>query len=139
MARIAAGEEPDDAEMAELAQILRGLDPTITAEVLREVYDLRSERLVRLLRHALGLERLPTWAESVTAAFDTFVAQHTTLTELQIRFLGTLKTFLLQNRRVERKDLVDAPFTQLHPRGVRGVFTGADLAAVVALAEGLVA
>lgn len=139
MARIAAGEEPDEAEMGELSQLLRGLDPAITAEVLREVYDLRAERLVRLLRHVLGLERLPTWAESVTAAFDAFIAQHTTLTELQIRFLGTLKTFLLQNRRVERKDLVDAPFTQLHPRGVRGVFTGADLAAVVALAEGLVA
>lgn len=139
MARIAAGEEPDEAEMAELAQLLRGLDPAITAEVLRDVYDIRAERLVRLLRHVLGLERLPTWAESVTAAFDTFVAQHTTLTELQLRFLGTLKTFLLQNRRVERKDLVDAPFTQLHPHGVRGVFTGADLTAVVALAEGLVA
>ena len=52
---------------------------------------------------------------------------------------STLKTFVLQNRRVERKDLVEAPFTQLHPRGVRGVFTGADLEEVVALAEGLVA
>ena len=139
MARIAAGEEPTDGEMKELAQVLLGLDPTITAEVLREVYDLRAERLVRLLRHVIGLERLPTWEEGVTASFDAFVAQHTTLTELQLRFLGTLKTFVLQNRRVERKDLVDAPFTQLHPRGVRGVFTGADLADVVALAEGMVA
>ena len=93
----------------------------------------------RLLRHVLGLERLPSWAEAVTAAFDGFVARHTTLTELQLRFLSTLKTFVLQNRRVERKDLVEAPFTQLHPRGVRGVFTGADLDEVVALAEGLVA
>jgi type I restriction enzyme R subunit len=139
MARIAAGEEPSDAEMAELAELLRGLDPTITEEVLREVYDLRSERLVRMLRHVLGLHRLPTWPEAVTAAFDGFVVGHTTLTELQLRFLGTLKTFLLQNRRLERKDLVGAPFTQLHPRGVRGVFTGAELDEVVAFAEGLVA
>ena len=139
MARVAAGEEPSDSEMQELAQILRGLDPTITEEVLRAVYDLRSARLVRLLRHVLGLERLPSWAEAVTAGFDGFVARHTTLTEIQLRFLSTLKTFVLQNRRVERKDLVEAPFTQLHPRGVRGVFTGADLEEVVALAEGLVA
>lgn len=139
MARIAAGEEPTDAEMDELAHILRGLDPIITADVLRSVYDLRSARLIRLLRHVLGLEALPTWPEAVTAAFDGFIAQHTTLTDLQLRFLATLRTFVLQNRRVERKDLVDAPFTQLHPRGVRGVFSGADLEAVVELAEGLVA
>ncbi len=139
MARIASGEEPTEGEMQALAEILRGLDPTITAEVLRAVYDLRSARLVRLLRHVLGLERLPSWPEAVTSAFDDFVARHTTLTELQHRFLGTLKTFVLQNRRVERKDLVDAPFTQLHPKGIRGVFAGAELHEVVALAEGLVA
>lgn len=139
MARIAAGDEPTDAEMDELAHILRGLDPTITADVLRSVYDLRSARLIRLLRHVLGLEALPTWPEAVTAAFDGFIAHHTTLTDLQLRFLATLRTFVLQNRRVERKDLVDAPFTQLHPRGVRGVFSGADLEAVVELAEGLIA
>lgn len=75
----------------------------------------------------------------MTAAFDGFIAAHTTLTELQIRFLQTLRTFLIQNRRMERKDLLDAPFTQLHPRGIRGVFRGGELHEVLALAEGLVA
>lgn len=139
MARIAAGEEPDETDVQALAEILSDLDPAITAEVLRQVYDLRSERLVRILRHVLGLEQLPSWPEAVTAAFDGFVARHTTLTELQLRFLDTLKTFILQNRRVERKDLVEAPFTQLHPRGVRGVFSGPALDEVVALALDLVA
>ncbi len=139
MARIAAGEEPGDADVQELAVLLRGLDPAVTEDVLRQLYDVRAERLVRLLRHVLGLEQLPTWPEAVTAAFDAFATRHTTLTELQLRFLDTLKTFLLQNRRVERKDLVEAPFTQLHPRGVRGVFSGPALDEVVSLALGLVA
>jgi type I restriction enzyme R subunit len=139
MARVAAGEEPTGDELDELAAILRGLDPAITPEVLCRVYDLRSARLVRLLRHVLGLERLPSWPDAVTAAFDGFVARHSTLTELQIRFLGTLKTFLLQNRHMERRHLVEAPFTQVHPHGIRGVFSGPDLDEVLAMAEGLVA
>jgi type I restriction enzyme R subunit len=139
LARIAAGEVPADDELDELAVLLRGLDPSITADTLREVYDLRSARLVALLRHVLGLERLPSWQESITAAFDDFVARHTTLTELQLRFLATLRTFLLQNRRLERRHLLDAPFTQVHPKGIRGVFSGPELDEVIALAEGLVA
>jgi len=139
MARIAAGEEPSGDELEALAALLRGLDPAITAERLQEVYDLRSARLVALLRHVLGLERLPSWPEAVSAAFEAFVARHTTLTELQLRFLATLRTFLLQNRRLERKHLLGAPFTQVHPKGIRGVFSGPELEEVVALAEGLVA
>lgn len=139
MARIASGDEPGEREMRELADVLRGLDPTVTEEVLRDVYDLRAERLLRLLRHVIGLERLPTWPERVTAAFDAFVVSHTTLTTLQRRFLDTLRDVLIEKRRLERRDLVDAPFTRLHPRGISGVFRGAELDAVVALAEGLVA
>jgi type I restriction enzyme R subunit len=139
MARVARGEAPDDAEMAALAQQLVSLDPALTEDGLAAVFDLRAERLLRLLRHVLGLERLPTWAESVTASFDRFVAQHNTLTELQLRFLRTLQSFVLQHRKAERTDLVSATFTQFHPDGIRGVFRGADLQAVVALAEGRVA
>ncbi|MCK6507765.1 DEAD/DEAH box helicase family protein [Myxococcota bacterium] len=139
MRRIAEGAEPGEDELQALAALLAGQDPAITEDVLRKVYDVRSARLVRLLRHVLGLERLPSWPEAVTVAFDEFIAAHTTLTELQIRFLQTLRTFLLQNRRLERKDLLDAPFTQLHPRGIRGVFRGGELEEVLALAEGLVA
>ena len=101
--------------------------------------DHASTHLVQLLRHVIGMERLPSWPEAVTAAFDDFIARHSTLTEIQIRFLQTLRTFLIQNRDVERRNLLEAPFTQLHPRGVRGVFSGAMLDDVLALAEGLVA
>ncbi len=139
MRRIAEGAEPDEEELQALSALLAHQDPAITEDLLRQVYDVRGARLVRLLRHVLGLERLPSWPEVVTAAFDEFIAAHTTLTELQIRFLQVLRTFLIQNRRLERRDLVDAPFTQLHPRGIRGVFRGDDLQAVLALAEDLVA
>lgn len=137
--RIADGEEPTEDELHTLADLLAGQDPAITEDALRKVYDVRGARLVQLLRHVLGLERLPSYPEAVTAAFDAFIAQHNTLTELQIRFIQTLRTFLVQNRRLARKDLLEPPFTQLHPRGIRGVFRGAELTEVLRLAESLVA
>ncbi|MFH1856942.1 MAG: hypothetical protein ABH836_06970 [Candidatus Omnitrophota bacterium] len=39
-----------------------------------------------------------------------------------IQFIMTLKTFILQRGVVAKKDLIHAPFTQLHPKGVRGIF-----------------
>jgi type I restriction enzyme R subunit len=139
MKRLAAGRELTESELADLADILRRQDPEITEDSLRRAYDVRSASLVPLLRHVLGLELIPSWPEAVTRAFDDFVTRHDTMSELQIRFLQTLKTFLLQKRRIDRGDLVDAPFTQLHPKGIRGVFAGPELAEVLDLAEGLVA
>lgn len=49
----------------------------------------------------------------VTREFEQFIAEHTTHKALQIRFLQTLRTFVLRRGRVERHDLVDSPFTQL--------------------------
>ena len=139
LARIAAGETPGEVELAEVAEILRQGDPAVTEEALRRAYDVRAAGLTQLLRHVLGLEHLPSWGEAVTAALDGFIARHTTLSQLQIRFLQTLRTFLLQNRQFDRSSLFAPPFTQLHPSGVRGVFPGPELQEVVAMAEGLVA
>lgn len=70
---------------------------------------------------------------------EEFIAQHTTYTALQIRFLQTLRTFILQRGRLERRDLVESPFTQLHPQGVRGVFPARDIEELLRFAGGLVA
>ena len=137
--KLANGEEPTDAEILELAELLRTQELGITEELLREVYDHKAARFVQFMRHILGIEELESWSETVTAAFDDFVAEHNTLSELQIRFLQMLRTFVLQNGKLERKDLTGAPFTQIHPRGIRGVFGGPELRDVLAFAEGLVA
>ena len=67
----------------------------------------------------LGIEPLERWSTFVTREFEDFIAEHTTYTALQIRFLQTMRTFILQRGGVERRDLVDSPFTQLHPQGIR--------------------
>jgi len=50
-----------------------------------------------------------------------------TFGEKQIQFIMTLKTFILQRGVVEKKDLIHAPFTQLHPEGIRGLFPSHEI------------
>ncbi len=139
VARIRAGETVSEEELRRLAALLERHDPGITVDRLRKVYDHRRAGFLELMRHVLGVERLDTWAETVTRAFDDFVVRHTTLTSLQIRFLQTLKTFILQTGKLDKEDLVNAPFTQIHPRGIRGVFAPPEIEEVVELARRLVA
>ncbi len=94
---------------------------------------------MQLIRHVLGVETLERFSTFVTRAFEAFIADHTTLTALQIRFLQTLHTFMIQRGGVERRHLVDSPFTQLHPQGIRGVFQPQQIEEVMSFASGLVA
>ena len=139
VAKIHAGESVSEEEIGQLAEILEGHDPHITLDHLRKVYDHRSARFVQLIRHILGIERLEPWSETVTHAFDEFITQHTTLTSLQIRFLQTLRTFILQTGGIEKQDLIDAPFTRIHPSGIRGVFQPAEIEEILEFAKRLVA
>jgi len=137
--RLQTGAPVSETDLKELAELLRRQDPTIDEERLRKVYDVRTASFLQLVRHILGLEPLERWSTKVTREFEHFIADHTTYSALQIRFLQTLRTFLLQRGHVERKDLVDAPFTQLHPQGIRGVFPTKEIEEVLTFADGLVA
>jgi type I restriction enzyme R subunit len=137
--RLQAGADVSEADLRQLAELLRRQDPEIDEDRLRRVYDVRHASLVRLVRHVLGVEPLERWSTFVSREFDRFIADHTTYSALQLRFVRTLRTFVLQRGSVERRDLVDAPFTQLHPQGIRGVFAARDIDEVVRFAEGLVA
>ena len=133
------GEPVSTAEITGLAHILQVQDPFVTEQMLRKVYDHKTARFIQFIKHILGLEELTSWNETVTRAFDEFIAAHNTLTTLQIRFLQTLRTFILQNGKVERRDLIDAPFTRIHPRGIRGIFTPNQTEEIIVFSEQLVA
>ena len=111
----------------------------MTEELLRKVYDHRKARFIQFIRHILGVEPLVSWSEHVTRAFDAFIAEHSDLTTLQIRFLQTLRTFILQTGGVSRPDLINAPFTQIHPNGIRGVFRPQEVEEILDFTGRLVA
>jgi len=124
----------EPSEIHALAKLLEEQSMHVTEDVLRKVYDHKTARFIQFMRHIFGLEKLESWSETVTAAFDAFIAEHNTLTELQIRFLKTLQTGT-----VERHHLIDAPFTSIHPQGIRGVFKPEEIREVIDLTSRLAA
>jgi type I restriction enzyme, R subunit len=137
--KILQGEDVSEEEVGALGDLLAADDPFVTEDLLRKIYDHRKARFLQFIRHILGLEMLESWTETVTRAFDDFIAGHTTLSFQQVRFLRTLRTFILQTGRLSKKDLIGAPFTQIHPKGIRGLFQPGEIEEILRLAERLVA
>lgn len=134
--KLAAGEEISEDEIEELEKILRSREPFVTEKLLQKVYDNQSATFVQFIRHILGLEKLSTWSEEVTLKFDRFISEHNDFyTSKQIQFLQALKTFILQTRNIDKKDLINPPFTQFHSRGIQGLFTPSEIAEIYAFSQ----
>jgi type I restriction enzyme R subunit len=137
--RIRDGAPVTEVEIRALADLLADRDPHVTEDLLRKVYDHRRAHFAQFIRHILGVEPLVPWSEHVTGAFDTFIARHSDLTTLQLRFLQTLRTFVIQTGGVSRADLIKEPFTQIHPSGIRGVFRPQEVEEILVFTDELVA
>ena len=137
--KLMAGHELTDREIEELAKILCDHYPNVTEYILREIYDNRSAKFIQFIKHILGLEPIGTFTETVSSAFDDFIRKHNTYGQQQIQFLLTLKTFILRKGTVEKRDLVNAPFTQIHPQGIRGIFKPHEIDEILAFTRKLAA
>src|SRR5690606_15090295 len=125
--KLKGGEQVTAEEANELAELLHEEHPHITENLLRKVYQNRKARFIQFIRHILGLEVLQSFSDEVSAAFDQFIGAHTTLTSRQLEFLNLLKNFISEREKVEKKDLINAPFTVIHPQGIRGVFSPVEI------------
>ena len=137
--KIQAGEEIGEEELRELAELLQRDDPHVTEDLLRRIYDNRAATFLDFMRHVLGLEVVESLTTTVSREFDRFIAEHNTYSSLQIRFLQTLRTFILQTRRLEKRQLVESPFTQIHPNGIRGIFSEPEIEEILEFSGRLVA
>lgn len=118
-------DEPiSDIEIEELSWLLSHESPHITVDLLRRVYNNRNAALLQFIRHILGIEILEDFPTTTSKAFDNFIAKQSNLSVKQMDFLRLLQTYLIEKGTVERKDLISAPFTRIHPNGIRGVFDG---------------
>ena len=136
--KLQCGQELSRDEIHELAKLLESSKLQVTEERLQQIYDSRTAHFLQLIRHVLGLEYIASWEETVSERFDVFIAAHTDLSSRQILFLRTLRTFILQRRKIEKRDLVDEPFTRLHPSGIQGLFTGDEIEEILSLSSELV-
>ncbi|MEK6564074.1 MAG: DEAD/DEAH box helicase family protein [Candidatus Omnitrophota bacterium] len=133
--KLSQGQDLSEDEIAELARILEVHYPNVTEYILREIYDNRNARFIQFVKHILDVEPLATFTEIVSLAFDEYIRKHNNYGQIQIQFLLTLKSFVLQKGAVEKRDLVNAPFTQIHPQGIRGIFKPNEIEEILRFTE----
>lgn len=137
--KLKQGQEITTDEAEQLAEELHNEHPHITIDLLRKVYNHRKAALVQFIKHILGIEQLETFAETVTKAFDDFIAKHSYLTSRQLQFLDLLKNFVLEKGEVSKRNLIESPFTMLHPEGIRGIFNQKEIDEILSLTEQVLA
>lgn len=137
--KLKQGNEITAEEAEQLAEELHNEHPHITIELLRKVYNHRKAKLVQFIKHILGIEYLQTFTETVTKAFEDFVSKHSYLTSRQLQFLDLLKNFVLEKGDVKKRNLIESPFTMIHPEGIRGIFNQKEIDEILILTEKVLA
>ena len=137
--KLQQGVELSAEEVEELANILQDKDPWVTEDLLRKVYDNKRAKFIQFINHILGLEDLKSFTQEVTEKFDAFIAEHNTYSQQQIQLIRTLRTFILRTGKIEKKDLVREPFTNVDPDGIQGVFMPNEIEEIIEFTRELVA
>ena len=137
--KIREGATVSEEEAEELATQLHEEHPHITLPLLRRVYQHQRASFIRFIRHILGIEPLESFPDTVSRSIDQFITEHPTLTSHQLQFLNLLRDFLIDRGGIEKRDLIQAPFTVIHPSGIRGSFSPAEITEILSLTERLAA
>jgi len=137
--KLQQGQNISEEEANQLAELLHEEHPHITEDLLQQVYRNRKARFIQFIRHILGIEPLESFPDTVSHAFEQFIAEHSNLNSRQLEFLRLLKDFIIEREKVEKRDLIQSPFTVIHPQGIRGVFTPKEIEEILTLTEQLAA
>lgn len=137
--KLKSGQNIAQDEIEILAKTLHDEDPYITIDLLRRVYMNKKAPFLKFIKHILGVEELKNFPDTVSESFDKFIQMHPTLTTTQLKFLELLKNYIIDNGDITKKDLIQAPFTVIHPSGIRGVFTPIEIEEILQITQELVA
>ena len=137
--KIKEGKEISAAEAEALATLLHDEHPHITEDLLKNVYKNRKAKFLQFIKHILGLEKLESFPDTVTKAFEHFIQIHSNLSSRQLDFLKLLKEFIIAKETVQKRDLIESPFTVLHPDGIRGLFSKSEINDILELTQRLAA
>ncbi|OUD34879.1 DEAD/DEAH box helicase family protein [Flavobacterium sp. FPG59] len=137
--KLKQGQEITTDEAASLAEVLHDEHPHITVDLLRRVYSHRKAQLVQFIKHILGIQILESFPETVSNAFAEYVKAHSYLTARQLQFLDLLKKFIIEKGELNKRNLIESPFTMLHPEGIRGVFKPSEIEEIINLTNKLLA
>ena len=133
------GMDINEQEAEQLAEQLQDEDPFITLDLLQKVYKNRRAKFIQFIKHILGIELLQSFPETVSKAIDQFIQEHTYLSTRQLEFINLLRDYIIERGKIKKRDLIQAPFTVIHPQGIRGVFSPKEIEEILVLTENLVA
>ncbi|CAM3426617.1 DEAD/DEAH box helicase family protein [Zobellia roscoffensis] len=136
---IKEGKQITTEEAAQLAEELHSEDPHITEALLQKVYKNQRANFLQFIKHILGIEVLESFDETVSKKVAEFIQTHTTLSTRQIEFLNLLRDYIIERGQIHKRNLLEAPFTVIHPKGIQGVFNPKEIKEIVTLTEQLVA
>ena len=57
----------------------------------------------------------------------------------QLQFLDLLRNFIVEKGELQKRNLIESPFTLIHPQGIRGVFTPMEIDEILNFTEKLTA
>jgi type I restriction enzyme, R subunit len=137
--KIKSGELISSQELNELAQMMNEKDPFVTEKLLQRVYGNQHAKFLQFIKHILQVEIVHSFEETVTLAFDEFIKMHNYLSNNQIEFMSVLKKYMIDKGKIEKKDLINPPFTQLHPQGILGVFSPKEINEIIAVIQKIAA
>ena len=137
--KLKSGEPITEDESQELAEQLQNEDPHITEPLLQKVYKNRKAKFIQFIKHILGIEILESFDKQVSKAVEQFIQMHSNLTTSQIEFLHLLRDFIIERGELEKKDLIQSPFTIIHPKGIRGLFSPSEIKEILELTKKLAA
>jgi len=137
--KLKEGQEITSNEAEQLANELHDEHPHITIDLLRRVYNHRKAQFVQFIKHILGIEILESFPETVSKAFDDFISQHSYLSSRQLQFMDLLKKYIIDKGELQKRNLIESPFTLIHPQGIRGVFSPAEIEEILVLTNKIMA
>jgi type I restriction enzyme R subunit len=137
--KIKSGETITEQELNELAQMMSEKDPFVTEKLLQRVYGNQHAKFLQFIKHILQVEVVHSFEETVTLAFDEFIKVHNNLSNNQIEFMKVLKKFLMDKGKIDKKDLINPPFTQLHPQGILGIFSPKEIEEIISVIQKIAA
>lgn len=133
--KIKNGDAISEDDINGLAQQLNEEDPHITESLLQKIYKNRKATYLQFIKHILGVELLESFGVQVSKEVQQFISEHNQLTTRQIEFLNLLKSYIIERGMIEKRNLIEAPFTIVHPKGIRGLFTAAEIKKILSITE----
>ncbi len=113
-------------DLTALEEMLFSAEEIESQERFNEVFG-QTKSLQHLIREIVGLDR-----NAAKQAFAQYL-QGSTLSANQIRFVENIIDYLTQNGTMNPEMLYEAPYTDVHPEGLDGVFTDDDADNIVSI------